>query len=193
MMPEHRVATFPFLDRRSDIKQVAARNWMLLMDRDGVDVARIIATTTSERGIPMSLRSFCRIAVAVFAFGAITVCSAQQNQFAGQWSGKINGVTITYVMDANSNYTDRVVSGSLQTMEQGKYRVAQNVIVFEVQDWAPKTQNVYHATGISSGYYSQQPMAKPPGGSFSFVFNSPNSVTLTDLTAHGSITLNRVP
>jgi hypothetical protein len=36
-------------------------------------------------------------------------------------------------------------------------------------------------------------MAKPPGGSFSFVFNSPNSVTLTDLTTHGSITLNRVP
>ncbi len=142
----------------------------------------------------MSIRSLCKLVFTILAFCAITVCHAQENSFVGQWSGIFKGIVITYNMDANYNYNDRVASGSMQTTESGKYHLtAQNVIIFEVQDWAPKTQSVYHATGTTGGFYTQQPTAKPPGGSFSFVFNSPNSVTLTDLTTHGSITLNRVP
>jgi hypothetical protein len=139
----------------------------------------------------MSIRLLAKPVVAILAFCAMTVCHAQANPFAGQWTGTFRGIVITYVMDANNNYSDRVVSGSLQTAESGKYRLTQNEIIFEVVDWAPKTQNVYHATGTTGGYYTQEVLAKPPGGSFSYVFKSANSVVLTDLTTHGSITLNR--
>ena len=141
----------------------------------------------------MSIQSLLKPAITIVAFCALTVCHAQDNRFAGQWRGTAQGIVFNYVMDANYNYTDRLVSGTLQTSESGKYHLsAPNVIIFEVLNWAPKTQSVYHPTGTVGGYYTQEVLAKPPGGTFSYVFNSANSVTLTDVRLHGSITLNRV-
>jgi hypothetical protein len=141
----------------------------------------------------MSIRSLCKLAFTMFAFSTLTVCQAQQNNFAGQWRGVYQGIVFNYVMDTNYNYSDHLVSGTMQTMESGKYHLSgQNLIIFQVLDWQPKTQNVYHPTGTVGGYYTQEVLAKPPGGTFSYVFNSPNSVTLTDVNLHGSVTLNRV-
>jgi hypothetical protein len=134
------------------------------------------------------------VALAILAFLAAAGAQAQENRFVGKWSGKFQGITINYVIEANLNYSEMAVAGTLRTAQSGKYRLAApNQILFEVQDWQPKTQNVYHATGTTGGYTTPEPMAKPAGGSFSYVFNNPNSVTLTDLMTHGAITLNRVP
>lgn len=79
-------------------------------------------------------------------------------------------------------------------MELGNYRLfPQNVVTLEVLDWYPKTQPVCHAIGTTGGYYTQEPTPRPPGGSYNYVFGSPNSVTLTDLNTHASVTLTRMP
>lgn len=142
----------------------------------------------------MSFRSICKLVFTIVAFCSIGVCHAQSNPFVGQWSGVFQGITISYTMDANLNYSNRDVSGAMQTTQSGKFHLAApNEITFEVVDWAPKTQPVYHPTGTTGGYYTQQPMAKAVGGSFSYVFKSANTVVLTDLATHGVLTLNRVP
>jgi hypothetical protein len=151
-------------------------------------------SATGERRIPVSLRSLCKLAFTALAFWLINPCHAQANPFVGQWSGVFQGITISYTMDANFNYSNRDVSGALQTAQSGKFHLAApNQITFEVVDWAPKTQPVYHPTGTTGGYYTQQPMAKAVGGSFSYIFKSANTLVLTDLATHGVLTLNRVP
>jgi hypothetical protein len=140
----------------------------------------------------MSLRTLCKVVFTMLALVAVAECHAQDPRFTGGWKGTFQGIVISYIMDANSNYSVQMVSGTLQTMQSGKYHLTpQNDIIFEVLDWAPKTQPIYHPTGTVGGYYTQQLLAKPSGGSFSFVFTSPNSVTLTDLMTHGSLVLNR--
>jgi len=142
----------------------------------------------------VSFRSLRKFAFTILAFSFISVCHAQTNPFVGGWSGVFQGITISYIMDANFNYSNRDVAGALQTTQSGKFRLAApNEIVFEVVDWAPKTQAVYHPTGTTGGYYTQQPMPKAVGGSFSYVFTSANTVVFTDLATHGVLTLNRVP
>ena len=51
---------------------------------------------------------------------------------------------------------------------------------------------VYHATGTVGGYYTQQPLVKPPGAVDTYVFKGANTVVLTDQMTHGSITMTRV-
>jgi hypothetical protein len=51
---------------------------------------------------------------------------------------------------------------------------------------------VYHATGTTGGYYTQEPVPRPPGGVFRYKFTSPNSVTLQDTNLGGAVTFNRV-
>ena len=84
-------------------------------------------------------------------------------------------------------------SGTLMTQQSGPYNlVAPNTIVFTVAEWQPSTMPVYHPTGTVGGYYTQEPMAKPPDGLYFYVFNGPNTVVLTDQVMHGTITMNRV-
>ena len=51
---------------------------------------------------------------------------------------------------------------------------------------------VYHPQGTVGGYYTQQPTSRPPGGTYTYVFNGPNSVTFTDINTSTSITLTRM-
>jgi len=69
---------------------------------------------------------------------------------------------------------------------------AANVVAFQVEDWQPRTLPVYHATGTTGGYYTQEPVPRPPGGVFRYKFTSPNSVTLQDTNLGGAVTFNRV-
>jgi len=136
----------------------------------------------------------CRLVLpAVLVLGA-TAAAAQQNNLVGQWRGVYNGITLTIVIQPNGLYTQTAQSGTLMTQQSGPYKlVAPNTIIFSVTNWAPRTQQIYHPTGTVGGYYTNEPTAKPPGATDSYVFNGQNTVTLTDQMMHGSITLTRVP
>jgi hypothetical protein len=139
------------------------------------------------------LRMYRIVLPAILVLGA-TVAAAQQNDFVGQWRGVASGMTITLVVQPNGRFTMTEQAGTLMTQQSGPYKlVAPNTIVFTVEDWQPRTMPVYHPTGTVGGYYTQEPTAKPPDGLYSYVFNGPNTVVLTDQVMHGTITMNRVP
>jgi hypothetical protein len=124
---------------------------------------------------------------------AVPMLSAQQGSFVGQWRGTVNGITLTLVIQANGQYTQTAQAAAGMTEQSGPWKLAApNTIIFSVTSWAPKTQQVYHATSPTTGYYATQIVAKPPGATDSYVFNGPNTVVLTDQIYHGSITMTRV-
>jgi len=117
-----------------------------------------------------------------------------QDSLAGQWRGVYQGITITIVIEPTGQYIETAQSAAAMTQESGPYKlVAPNTIIFSVTNWEPKTMPVYHPTGTVGGYYTQEPMAKPPGATDTYVFKGANTVVLTDQVMHGSITMNRVP
>jgi hypothetical protein len=135
--------------------------------------------------------------VLLVAFLGLAGASAQQNPFAGNWRGvaQVNRTSVTFnlLMGADQRYSEQQVLGPYMTMQTGRYSFpGQGVIAFQVEDWQPKTQSVYHPTGATGGYYTQQPVPRPPGGVFRFQFTSPDSFTLQDVNLGGVITFNRV-
>jgi hypothetical protein len=138
------------------------------------------------------LRLFPFVLPAILALGALAA-SAQQNSLVGQWRGASNGITLTVVIQPNGQYSQVAQSSTLMTQQSGPYKlIAPNTVIFSVTDWAPKTMPVYHPTGTQGGYYTNEPMAKPPDVNDSYVFNGPNTLTLTDQIYHVSITMTRV-
>ncbi len=116
-----------------------------------------------------------------------------QNSLVGQWRGVYNGITITVVVEPTGQYTQTARSGTLMTMQSGPYRlIAPNTIIFYVTDWQPRTMPVYHATGTVGGYYTQEPLAKPPDATNTYVFKAANTVVFTEPATHGSISMTRV-
>jgi hypothetical protein len=139
------------------------------------------------------LRSFRRIVLSFVLVLFVLPATAQENLFVGTWSGYFSGVTLTFALSPDFRYSEQNVAGSMQTSESGNYRLSpQDVIIFQVEDWYPKTQSVYHPTGTVGGYYSQEPVPRPPGGTYHYIFTSANSVTLTDLNTQASVTLMRM-
>jgi hypothetical protein len=137
------------------------------------------------------------LAAALISVPAVVTSYAQINSFVGTWQGiaVVNGtsISINLVMGPDQRYSEQLQSGSLRTLEAGYYTITnQSVITFQVVDWDPKTQPVYHPTGTVGGYYTQEPTPKPPGGTFRFQFTSPNSVRLQDVNFGGIITFNRI-
>jgi hypothetical protein len=117
-----------------------------------------------------------------------------QNSLTGQWRGVYNGITITVVIEPTGQYTQTAQSGTLMTLQSGPYKlVAPNTIIFCVTSWQPRTMPVYHPTGTVGGYYTQEPMAKPPDVTNTYVFKAANTVVFTEPATHGSITMTRVP
>jgi len=141
-------------------------------------------------------RLVAALAIFLIALVAPLAAQAQTNPFVGSWRGiaTVNGMAVTFnlVMQPNQTYSQQLQAGSMMTLQTGSYRVANGMIAFAVVDWQPKTQPVYHPTGTVGGYYTQQPMAKPPGGTFRYQFTSPTSVTLQDVSLGGIITFTRV-
>jgi hypothetical protein len=154
-------------------------------------------------GVAENLLRICRFVLpAVLAFSAVAasaqqlggaIGSQQQPSFVGQWRGVYSGITITITIQPNGQYTQTAQSRTLMTEQSGPYKLfAPNTIAFSVTNWAPKTMPVYHATGTVGGYYTQQPLVKPPGAVDTYVFKGANTVVLTDQMTHGSITMTRV-
>jgi hypothetical protein len=122
-----------------------------------------------------------------------------QGSLVGTWRGVFQGITMTIVVQSNGQYVQTNQKGSLMTQQSGPYKLGpNNTIIFSVTNWTPKTQRIYHpnppsrdGTPSAGGYYTNQVVAKPPGGTDTYVFNGPNTITLTDQVVHGSITMNR--
>jgi hypothetical protein len=129
--------------------------------------------------------------VATFLVPAIA--PAQQNPFVGSWRGvaQVNGAAITFntVMAPDLRYSQQQVMGRYMTTLSGHYSFpAANVVAFQVEDWQPRTLPLYHPSGTTGGYDTQEPVPKPPGGVFRFQFASPNSVTPQDTNLGGKVT-----
>jgi len=149
---------------------------------------------TRSRIAQAFFRRRCRFVLLAILALAVPMLPAQQNSFVGQWRGAYNGITITITIQANGQYTQTAQSAAGMTEQSGPWKLAApNTIILSVTERAPKTQKIYHPVGATGGYYSTQVVAKPPGATDSYVFNGPNTMTLTDQIYHGSITMTRVP
>lgn len=133
--------------------------------------------------------------VALLAFASAS--RAQEPTLVGSWHGfapSAPGVAFNLVVGADHSYSEQTVAGSLMTLQQGHYEVvAPDVVAFVVENWEPKTRPVYHPTGTVGGYYTQEPLAKPPGGTWRIRFTSPDSFTMQDVNFGGVAVFNRVP
>jgi hypothetical protein len=144
-------------------------------------------------GLSAAILRRCQFVLLAILTLTSAVGCAQQNNLVGKWRGVSNGISLTIVIQPNGQYSQLVASGTVQTMQAGPYKlVSPNTIVFSVTDWAPKTARVYHPIGTTSGYYTADPVPTPAGGTDTYVFNGPNSMTLTDQMTHGSLTMTRV-
>lgn len=132
--------------------------------------------------------------MALLAFGS--AARAQEPALVGSWRGSAPsapGVTFNLVVGADHSYSEQAVAGSLMTLQQGHYQVvAPDVVTFVVEEWKPRTYSVYHPTGTVGGYYTDEPVAKPPGGTWRIQFTSPDSFTMQDVNFGGMAVFNRV-
>jgi|SRR5580658_2427978 len=140
----------------------------------------------------MSVKSKLLAALAALML-ALTATAAYAQSLTGTWRGVAMGVTFTLTVQPNGAYVETQQKGALRNQQSGVVRsTGAGIITFVVQNWAPKTMPVYHATGTVGGYTTQTPMAKPAGGTWRLHFNSANSFTITDVNLGGSVIFNRV-
>jgi hypothetical protein len=124
---------------------------------------------------------------------ATPAAHAQGASLVGTWQGLYQGIGFQLVVQPNGAFSETERSATMMTMQTGVIQTTgPGMITFVIQDWQPRTQNIYHPTGTVGGYYTQEPTARPPGGTYRIRFNSPNSVTMQDVTMGGVITFQRV-
>lgn len=131
------------------------------------------------------------------AAAAALPAHAQGGNLVGSWRAMAapGGVPVEFdlVVQPSGAYSETERSASLMTMQTGEVRQAgPGMIAFVVEQWAPQTMPVYHPTGTVSGYYTQEPTSKPPGGVWRLTWNGPNSVTMQDVDLGGAVTFQRV-
>lgn len=141
----------------------------------------------------MTLKSL----IAAFALASLTTAQAQTASLVGSWRGfaQIRGAAVEFdlVVQPNGVFTETERSRALMTMQSGQtHFAAPDLVIFEVQDWRPRTMPVYHPTGTVGGYYTQQPTSRPPGGTWRLTWRGPNSVVMRDVNLGGAVTFNRV-
>jgi hypothetical protein len=140
----------------------------------------------------MTLKSL----IAAFALVSVTAAAAQAPSLIGAWRGiaQVRGVTVEFdmVIQPNGDFAETERTRTLMTRQTGQIHfVAPSIVTFVVQDWQPRTMPVYRPNGAVGGYYSQQPTAKPPGGTWRLTWRGPNSVVMQDATFGGAVTFNR--
>jgi hypothetical protein len=140
----------------------------------------------------MLRRSLLVIAV-VAALFALAGPSGAQDSFAGSWSGPVavNGMScrIDLVMTAGT-YNQLARCGTYVTGQSGAYRVFPNrTISLTVTNWTPKSRYIVGAQA-GTGHYEAN--AKPPGGTYRYVFTNANTMVWRDANFGGTITYRRV-
>jgi hypothetical protein len=121
---------------------------------------------------------------------------APQSSLLGQWRGTISSGTIMITFTSNGQYDQTgVTTTGIQTMQAGPYQlVAPNSIIFTVTQWSPKSRVMLVPCGIPNDpVCNVQRLVnypKPPNSEYAYVFNGPNTMTLSNQT--GPVTLTRV-
>ncbi|MFZ0340323.1 MAG: hypothetical protein WAL45_20020 [Terracidiphilus sp.] len=133
---------------------------------------------------------------------------ASQSGLVGQWREVTQGTTVTVTIQANGQFMILMQppNGGAQSADGGPYQlIAPNTIVLTVTDWSPKTKWEYvpnptcGVPGVpvptnpqrdSCRQWQEWTLPQPPGGTDTYVFSGPNSMTMTD--EHGSTTYTRV-
>jgi hypothetical protein len=112
---------------------------------------------------------------------------------AGSWQGTFQGITVRLVVTPQMGFSEQQIMGQLMTMQSGEIRAAgPGLVAFVVEDWQPRTMPRYHPTGTVGGYYTQEPMAKPPGGVWRITFQGADAMTMQDARLGGVILMRRV-
>lgn len=144
----------------------------------------------------MAGRRACSAVLAIAAAMAIAAggaAHAQGSGMAGSWRGFAQGVTFNLVVGADGSFSEQEVMGPMMTMQTGVIQpTGPGVVTFVVRDWEPKSHPVYHPTGTVGGYTTQEPNARPPGGTWRVRFEDPNVMTLQDVNLGGSVTFQRL-
>jgi hypothetical protein len=131
------------------------------------------------------------LAAGCSAPGAGGAPQAGGSSLTGSWQGVTQGVQLQLVVQPSGAYSETATMGTMMTSQSGVVQSAgDGQIGFVVEDWQPKTQNVYTPSG-DTGYYTPEAVAKPPGGIDKLQFNGPNSLTLQDVTTGATITMTR--
>lgn len=139
----------------------------------------------------MSIKSRALAIFATLVF-VLTATAANAQSLTGSWRGSAMGILFQLVVQPNGAYVETQSKGTLMTQQSGAVVPAgPGLVAFTVVSWSPRTQPIYHPTGTVGGYYTQQPTAPPPGGTWRLVFNGPNSFTITDVNLGGSLTFVR--
>ena len=140
----------------------------------------------------MAVRRLGLVVAALVASCSAPALQTAGGSMTGTWQGAYQGVQIQLVVQPSGTYSETQTVGSAMTMVSGQIEPAgPGEVTFTVQDWQPRTQNVYHPTGTVGGYYSQDPVAPPPGGTYKLQFAGANAFTLQDVTYGGVITYTR--
>lgn len=126
-----------------------------------------------------------------FVFMLATSPLAQQNPFLGSWHATYQGIGVTMTMGADMRYQQTLAAAVGQTWQTGPYTIRDGLLNLGVDDWEPKTRNVYVPTGTVGGYYAPEVNPKPAGGTFRFRFDGPDTLTLQDVNLGGVITYRR--
>jgi hypothetical protein len=130
---------------------------------------------------------------ALLVLAATPAAKAQIGSLVGHWQGAYQGVAFELVVQPGGAFSETERAGQMLTMQSGVIQTTgPGMITFVINDWQPRSQNVYHATGTVGGYFTREPTAEPPGGTYRLSFNSPNSVTMQDVAMGGVITFQRV-
>jgi hypothetical protein len=122
--------------------------------------------------------------------------TSAQSSLLGQWRTTVSTGTITISFLSNGQYDQTgVTTTGVQTMQAGPYQlVAPNNIIFTVTNWSPKSKIVLVPCGIPNDPVCNVQrvvnMPKPPGSEYAYVFNGPNTMTLSNQT--GPMTFTRV-
>jgi hypothetical protein len=133
----------------------------------------------------------CGFWIAVAGLVVTPISSAQPNPFQGSWQATYQGIQVTMTMDANMRYQQTLAAAVGQTWQTGHYTVAGGILNLDVDNWEPKTRNVYVPTGTVGGYYLPEANARPAGGTFRYHFDGPDMLTLHDANLGGTITYTR--
>jgi len=122
--------------------------------------------------------------------------TSTQSSLLGQWRTTVSSGTITISFMSNGQYDQTgVTTTGVQTMQAGPYQlVAPNNIIFTVTNWSPKSRIALVPCGIPNDPVCNvqriQNYPKPPDSEYAYVFNGPNTMTLSNQT--GPMTFTRV-
>jgi hypothetical protein len=124
--------------------------------------------------------------------------SASQSGLVGQWRATLQTGAVTISIAANGQYLQEgTTTTGVQTMQSGPYQLtAPNTIHFTVTEWSPKSRIMMVPCGIpgdpTCNVRRVINYARPPGSTYAYTFNGPNSMTLNNETAQETDTFTRV-